>query len=82
MEEAPQFLVYYGNSEIRVSWEMGRHVKNIGLYDVRGKLLGRYQTGAGTTSTVINTVALPAGIYLLQIRDGNSLLTKKVLIPG
>jgi hypothetical protein len=39
-----------------------------------------YQSESASTKTIINTSALPAGIYTLQINNGTAICMKKFVI--
>ncbi|HOV16825.1 MAG TPA: T9SS type A sorting domain-containing protein [Candidatus Cloacimonadota bacterium] len=51
------------------------------LYDLRGRIVkerGSTQYSKGTHSISMNTNELPSGIYLLQVKAGNKIITKKI----
>ena len=53
-------------------------VKGIRIFNLLGQVV--YQSESASTKTIINTSALPAGIYTLQINNGTAICMKKFVI--
>ena len=70
------------SSQVRLNMSLKNHADiSIKLYDLRGRVaweLGSTPYSKGTHDISMKTDDLPSGIYLLQVKAGSEIITKKI----
>ena len=82
-EDENNFTIYPNPSNDFIAIQVNDIVKNnldIELYDTNGKLVRNSQISQGSTIWYLDVRTLYSGQYILKITDGQSFITKKVMI--
>ena len=58
----------------------GQEIKEIRIIDKTGRLIRRQLFPAGTKATTINLTGINPDIYLLQVNDGKTISTQKIMV--
>ena len=70
------------SNHLRLNVSLKNHAEpNIKLYDLRGRVakeLGSTPYSKGTHEIIMKTDDLPSGVYLLQVKAGSEIITKKI----
>lgn len=69
-----------GNFTVKFNSVTGREIK-MAVYDIRGRqLLNKAVTNTGLIEETLSIGGVGAGVYLVNIQDGDSVITKKIII--
>ena len=69
------------NGEFMLSLNSTTRKVNVGVYDVRGRLiLDKTISNIGIITETINLNNVQSGVYLITIQDGNRKTTKKIVV--
>ncbi|MNK10949.1 Ser-Thr-rich glycosyl-phosphatidyl-inositol-anchored membrane family protein [compost metagenome] len=69
-----------GSFTVKFNSATGNEIQ-MGVYDMRGRqLLNKLIANVGTIDEAVSIGAVETGVYLVNIRDGESVITKKIII--
>src|SRR5690625_2184972 len=62
---------------LKVEWKSSQEVQSVGLYNMTGKILHKYEINEGTNHLNIDVGSLPEGMYILQLNDREKTRVRK-----
>ncbi|MEG0137337.1 MAG: T9SS type A sorting domain-containing protein, partial [Cetobacterium sp.] len=69
-----------GSFTVKFNSVTGREIR-MAVYDIRGRqLLNKAVTNTGLIEETLFIGGVGAGVYLVNIQDGDSMITKKIII--
>lgn len=73
----PKFTVYPNPTNGSIQIESNAVIDDITLYNTAGKIIKKFNTQNNT----LNISTLAKGVYMLTITSGNTISTKKIIVP-
>src|SRR5690625_6441097 len=61
----------------KFEWKSSQEVQSVGLYNMTGMLLHKYEINEGTNHLNIDVGSLPEGMYILQLNDREKTRVRK-----
>ncbi|MFK7782071.1 T9SS type A sorting domain-containing protein [Psychroserpens sp.] len=79
--ELDNILIYsnYDTKEVVIKGHLAENSNAI-LYDIHGRVIINHELETSNSVNTINVAALNTGVYILQLSDGNSTKTQKLII--